>query len=89
MIARVVPVSSFATKHAFLLGCLDPLGTGSDTTTGDSMSDESNIVAATIKGNECVVQPMCFIPINVQISQLFRTCRIQSVGRIVDLDIAH
>merc|ERR1719160_630554 len=70
VVVGIVPVASLATKHGLFVLCLDTPGTSRDTAARDPVADEPIIVAAAIKGNECVVQALLLVPVNVQLLQL-------------------
>lgn len=69
MVARIVPVSCLSTKHLSLLLRFDTLSTSGNATTGNTIADETIIVTTTVKGDECVVQTLVFVPLDVKIAK--------------------
>lgn len=85
MVTRVVPLTRLAAKLLHLLLRLDTLGTGRDTTTGDTVADEAVVVAAAVKGDEGVVEAVLLVPVDVQLFNLSGADGVGLVGGVVDL----
>lgn len=85
MVTWVVPVSSFPAEHLDFFLSLDTFRASSDTASWDTVADEAVVVAAAVERNEGVVESLIFIPLDIQVTQLFRSIGIESVGGIVNL----